>query len=101
MRVTLVTFGVRDVQVQIGQAHKVQSGCTGKRPRTEHVAPLNAFTDNAGALNEPLGTSLELEIFTCQVLLRDFRLLEEVDAAVDRADRDVRIREEDCNQSGC
>ncbi|CAJ1437731.1 unnamed protein product [Effrenium voratum] len=55
--------------------HKVQSGCTGKRPRTEQVAPLNAFTDN--------------------VLLRDFGLLEEVDAAVDRAERDLRIREEE------
>lgn len=30
-----------------------------------------------------------------QVLLRDFGLLEEVDAAVDRADRDLRIRDED------
>eukprot|EP00438_Fugacium_kawagutii_P001117 Skav218108 [mRNA] locus=scaffold759:96608:109183:- [translate_table: standard] len=29
------------------------------------------------------------------VLLRDFGLLEEVDAAVDRADRDVRIRDEE------
>ncbi|CAK9117524.1 unnamed protein product [Durusdinium trenchii] len=58
------------------EAHKSQSGCTGKRPRTERVAPLNAFTDN--------------------VLLRDFGLLEEVDAAVDRADRDLRIRDEDC-----
>ncbi|CAJ1341615.1 unnamed protein product [Effrenium voratum] len=57
------------------KVHKVQSGCTGKRPRTEQVAPLNAFTDN--------------------VLLRDFGLLEEVDAAVDRAERDLRIREEE------
>ena len=39
------------------------------------MAPLNAFTDH--------------------VLLRDFGLLEEVDAAVDRADRDLRIRDEE------
>eukprot|EP00913_Durusdinium_trenchii_P018487 g17369.t1 len=67
---------IRSCSAACVQAHKSQSGCTGKRPRTERVAPLNAFTDN--------------------VLLRDFGLLEEVDAAVDRADRDLRIRDEDC-----
>ena len=37
---------------------------------------------------------------TFQVLLRDFGLLEEVDAAVDRADRDLRIRDEDLKGTG-
>ena len=43
-------------------------------------------------------TSLEENVgfrVTRQVLLRDFGLLEEVDAAVDRANRDLRIRDED------
>eukprot|EP00435_Cladocopium_sp_Y103_P066598 s188_g28.t2 len=66
---------IRSCSAACVQAHKQESGCTGKRPRTERVAPLNAFTDG--------------------VLLRDFGLLEEVDAAVDRADRDLRIRDEE------
>eukprot|EP00931_Biecheleriopsis_adriatica_P067328 TRINITY_DN41485_c0_g1_i1.p1 TRINITY_DN41485_c0_g1~~TRINITY_DN41485_c0_g1_i1.p1 ORF type:complete len:412 (-),score=107.65 TRINITY_DN41485_c0_g1_i1:27-1229(-) len=57
------------------KAHKTVFGCTGKRSRAEMVAPLNAFTDN--------------------VLLRDYGLLEDVDSAVDRADRDLRLREEE------
>lgn len=66
---------IRSCSAACVQAHKHESGCTGKRSRTESVAPLNAFTDG--------------------VLLRDFGLLEEVDAAVDRADRDLRIRDEE------
>lgn len=54
--------------------HKVRFGCTGKRARTEFVAPLRAFRDH--------------------ILHRDFNLLEDVDLAVDRAVRDFRIESE-------
>mmetsp|Transcript_1654 Transcript_1654/g.3964 ORF Transcript_1654/g.3964 Transcript_1654/m.3964 type:complete len:391 (+) Transcript_1654:47-1219(+) len=57
------------------QAHKQHTGCSGKRARTKRVAPLNSFTD--------------------EILLRDYGLLEDVDAAVDRANRDLRIRDEE------
>lgn len=50
------------------------------------MAPLNAFTEDVPGLLFDADVS--------QVLLRDFGLLEEVDAAVDRADRDLRIRDE-------
>jgi len=66
---------IRSCSADCVKEHKVQTGCTGKRARTKHVAPLNSFTDD--------------------VLLRDFGLLEEVDAAVDRANRDLRIRDEE------
>jgi len=52
--------------------HKVRHSCTGKRPRAEFVAPLRNFTD--------------------RVVAKDFCFLEEVDAAVDRADRSLRLR---------
>ncbi len=115
------------IHCNCSQAHKQQSGCTGKRPRTERVAPLNAFTDHVRALaiegfrkiqiaydsiyyhifiyildcsstlklSSDLDTCLREDKSLHQVLLRDFGLLEEVDAAVDRADRDLRIRDED------
>lgn len=41
------------------QAHKQQSGCTGKRPRTERVAPLNAFTDNVRDLRGTQGAPVD------------------------------------------
>jgi len=50
------------------QKHKQDTGCTGKRPPAEFVAPLKAFTDS--------------------MLLRDYGLLEQADFAVDRANRD-------------
>jgi len=52
--------------------HKVKHSCTGKRPRAEFVAPLREFSDH--------------------VIHRDFGFLEEVDNAVDRADRSFRMR---------
>jgi len=52
-------------------SHKARFECTGKRPRADYVAPLRSFTD--------------------QLVTRDFGFLEEVDAALDRADRDFRL----------
>lgn len=52
--------------------HKKRYNCTGKRTRTEFVAPLRTFTDH--------------------MLHRDFGLLEEVDYALDRADRSYRVQ---------
>jgi len=54
--------------------HKADEECSGKRARTEPVAPLRAFTD--------------------QLLARDFNLLEETDAAIDRAGRGLRVQAE-------
>ena len=71
----------------------MQTGCTGKRARTKHVAPLNSFTDDVPWLHSLVRSSFFARD-KCQVLLRDFGLLEEVDAAVDRANRDLRIRDE-------
>ena len=42
--------------ISMCQAHKQESGCTGKRPRTERVAPLNAFTDCVSGLRGHQGT---------------------------------------------
>eukprot|EP00928_Gymnodinium_smaydae_P051868 TRINITY_DN3552_c0_g1_i1.p1 TRINITY_DN3552_c0_g1~~TRINITY_DN3552_c0_g1_i1.p1 ORF type:complete len:392 (-),score=116.52 TRINITY_DN3552_c0_g1_i1:44-1177(-) len=50
--------------------HKKKYGCTGKRPRADYVAPLKAFDD--------------------RVVTRDFGFLEEVDTAIDGANRAFR-----------
>lgn len=59
----------RTCSVECVKKHKEQYECTGKRPRTEPAAPVNAFTSH--------------------IIMRDFGFLEEVDFAIDRAGRDI------------
>jgi len=59
----------RTCSVECVRRHKEQYDCTGKRPRTEPVAPVNNFSSHH--------------------IMRDFGFLEEVDFAIDRAGREM------------